>query len=156
MPQRANSTVRVAGTINDVLWLPGDEHSLIVYATHKGLIRRISLEPTATPLSLISQVASPLEGVLSLSYSNRLKLVAYTTGSGDVAVVACIARLNLDFLYGPESTVLSRYTPRALLARFETRAGGETAVMPGTSLQIEAMYEAGRGTPLVQSFSFAS
>jgi uncharacterized protein RhaS with RHS repeats len=117
-----------------------------MYATHKGLIRRISLEPTPISASLVSQITAPLEGVLSLSYSDRLKLVAYTTGSGEAAVVACAARLNMSFLHGPKSTTLSHFAPRALLVRVETGAGGRSSVKTGTELEMEALYEASRGT----------
>ena len=140
------SALTCAGTINAVLWLPGDDHSFIVTATEAGNIRRISLNPRAVPTTLLSHIASPLHGVLSLAYSHALKLVGYTSGSGDAAVIACIARLPMEFFFGPKATTWSHYAPRAIVARTGCGFDGrELKVLWGRDAKCDPVFESSRG-----------
>ena len=104
-----------AGTVNDMLWLPGDGHSQLLIATEAGSLRRIPLDPAATASTVLSHVATPLHGVLSLAYSSALKLVGYTTAAGDAALLACIARLPVQHLSSRKATAWWHHVPRAML-----------------------------------------
>jgi hypothetical protein len=127
-----------------VLWLLGDEHSLIVAATEAGNLRRISLDPGANGVTLLSQVTSPLHTLICLAYSDALKLVGYTSGNGDAALLACIARMPMRHYFGKAATVWSRFVPRANLV--STGAAGEGAykVLWGASKPCAELYEVPR------------
>ena len=128
-----------------MLWLRGDAHSLIITASHSGVLRRISLEPHPAATTLASLAASSLLGVLSLTYSDALKVVGYTTGGGDAVLVACIARMSMSFMYSPQATQWSKFAPRALAAHFGVGAGGARTVATGAAVELEALCEGARG-----------
>lgn len=145
------SAVGCAGTVNDVLWLPGDKHSQLIVATEAGNVRRISLDPSAIAATLLAAAATPMHGVLSLAYSPALKLVAYSSGNGTAAVLPCIARLPMDFVFGGNATMWSHVVPHASVFKAVVAAeeAGVDTVLLGKENAVTELFEGSRGARLL-------
>ena len=128
-----------------MLWLRGDGNSFLITASEAGNLRRIHLDPGAPPSTLLSHVVGPFHGLLCLCYSDALKLVGYSSGNGDAAVLACIARMPAQYYFSSKASVWSRFVPRAMLVSSTVQSGKVIKVKWGSEQPCSELYEAPRG-----------
>lgn len=128
---------------NSVLWLRGDGRPLLAAALQNGHIKRIALHSDGPGNVLVSLVASPVTGVLSLAYSDQLKLVAYGSGRGAAGALAAVSRMNPSPA-AAASLALSRYVPHAVPLQARCDAAGRTELTLGSAVTgVAALIETG-------------
>lgn len=140
-------------------WLEGDGCPLLVVGLMDGVLRRFSL--AQSPASLGCNLTSSVDAITSLSYSNRLKLVAYATGGGEAGVLACISRLNPRYIEERGWDGAIRCIPRAPLFKIAYKIDssstetGSWSVAQGKDIPTVAPCEYWRGAKHVSCWPTA-